>query len=191
LSPQAIFPDDIIDGIRTRMAQQPLLWTPTVGELYSWEHMKTNPEILDDPAWHRGLPAPIVEDVRKSMASFPLSLARRPPLNREVLKQKFNQLRQLGVPMLVGTDSGSGGHFHPQSVWLELDAFVNELGVDPMTAIHAATLLPAEVMGVQRDYGSVQAGKYADLIAVHGDPLQHINILRDPVIVVKHGIQYK
>jgi imidazolonepropionase-like amidohydrolase len=191
LSPQAIFPDDIIDGIRTRMAQQPLLWTPTVGELYSWEHMKTNPEILDDPAWHRGLPAAIIEDVRKSMASFPLSLARRPPLNREVLKQKFNQLRQLGVPILVGTDSGSGGHFHPQSVWLELDAFVNELGVDPMTAIHAATLLPAEVMGVQRDYGSVQAGKYADLIAVHGDPLQHINILRDPVIIVKHGIQYK
>ena len=103
----------------------------------------------------------------------------------------FNQLRQLGVPMLIGTDSGAGGHFHPQSVWLELDAFVNELGVDPMAAIHAATLFPAEAMGVQRDYGSVEPGKYADIIAVHGDPLQHINVLRDPMIVIRHGIRYK
>jgi imidazolonepropionase-like amidohydrolase len=68
---------------------------------------------------------------------------------------------------------------------------VNELGVDPMTAIHAATLLPAEIVGVQRDYGSVEPGKSADLIVVHGDPLQHINIVRDPVIIMKRGIQFK
>jgi imidazolonepropionase-like amidohydrolase len=191
LSPQAIFPEDIIAGIKERIRRQPLIWTPTVGELYSWERMKTNPEILDDPAWHRGLPAPIIKDVRESMASFRTSLAKRPSLNRQVLKQKFNQLRQLGVQMLVGTDSGSGGHFHPQSVWLELDALVNELGVEPMAAIHAATLLPAEVMGVQQNYGSLEPGKFADLIAVHGDPLQNINILRDPVLILKHGIQYK
>jgi hypothetical protein len=90
----------------------PLIWTPTVGELYSWEHMKTNPEILDDPAWHRGLPPNIIEDVRKSMVSFRTSLARQPLLNRVVLKRKFNQLRELGVPLLVGTESGAGGHFH-------------------------------------------------------------------------------
>lgn len=192
LGPQAPFPDDIVEAIKERMKVQPsLIWTPTVGELYSWEHIKTNPEILDDPAWHRGFPANIIEDIRKSMASFPASLARRPPLNREILKQKFNQLRELGVPMLIGTDSGSGGHFHPQSVWLELDAWVNELGVDPMTALRAATIFPAEVMGVQRDYGSVEPGKYADLIVIHGDPLQHINILRDPVVVIKHGIRFK
>ena len=134
----------------------------------------------------------IIQDVRESMASFPASLARRPPLNRQVLKQKFNQLRQLGVTMLVGTDSGSGGHFHPQSVWLELDALVNELGVEPMAAIHAATLLPAEVMGVQQNYGSVEPGKFADLIAGAPDiPLEHINVLRDPALILKHGIHYK
>ena len=74
---------------------------------------------------------------------------------------------------------------------LELEAWVHELGVDPMAAIRAATIVPAETMGVERDYGSLEPGRWADVIAVHGDPLQHINILRDPVIVIKHGIQYK
>jgi imidazolonepropionase-like amidohydrolase len=44
---------------------------------------------------------------------------------------------------------------------------------------------------VPAGYGWIAAGKYADLIAAHGDPLQHINILRDPAIVIKHGIRYK
>jgi len=141
--------------------------------------------------WDRELSREMIDDVRMSMAAFRRTLPSRPPLDRAVLKAKFNQLRDLGVPVLVGTDSGSPGHFHPQSVWLELDAWVNELGVDPMTAIRAATILPAEVMGVERENGSLAAGKYADVIAVHGDPLQHVNILRDPVVVIKHGIQYK
>ena len=58
-------------------------------------------------------------------------------------------------------------------------------------AIRRDTFLAAQVMGVDKDYGSVAVGKYADLIVVHGDPLQHMNILRDPVIVIKHGHRYK
>jgi imidazolonepropionase-like amidohydrolase len=191
LSSQAVFPDDIVRAIADRLKQRPLLWTPTVGELYTYDRMRTDAEILDDPAWHRGLPIPIIEDVRESLVPFRKALATRPPLDRAVLKAKFDQLRRLGVPMLVGTDSGSPGYFHPQSVWLELDAWVNELGVDPFAAIRAATLFPALVMGVERDYGSADAGKYADLIAVHGNPLQHVNILRDPVIVIRHGVRYR
>src|SRR5262249_37778411 len=46
LSPDAIFPDDIMTAIRDRVRRgPPLVWTPTVGELYSWESMKSNPEI--------------------------------------------------------------------------------------------------------------------------------------------------
>ena len=64
-------------------------------------------------------------------------------------------------------------------------------GVDPMTAIRATTIVPAETMGVERDYGSLEPGRWADVTAVHGDPPQRPGILRDPLIVIKHGIQYK
>jgi cytosine/adenosine deaminase-related metal-dependent hydrolase len=49
----------------------------------------------------------------------------------------------------------------------------------------------AHAMGVDRDSGTVAEGKYADIIAVRGDPLQHIDVLREPKVVIKHGRRYK
>jgi imidazolonepropionase-like amidohydrolase len=46
-------------------------------------------------------------------------------------------------------------------------------------------------MGADRESGSIAAGKYADVIAVRGDPLRHIDVLRDPRVVIKHGRRYK
>jgi imidazolonepropionase-like amidohydrolase len=95
------------------------------------------------------------------------------------------------VELLVGTDSGNPGHFHPYATWLELDAWVNHMGVPPMEALQRATAVAARVMGVDKDYGTVEAGKYADVIVVPGDPLRHIDVLRDPVVVIKHGRRVK
>jgi imidazolonepropionase-like amidohydrolase len=60
-----------------------------------------------------------------------------------------------------------------------------------MAAIHAATLTAAQYIGVDRDNGSVSAGKYADIIAVRGDPLRTMGALANPAIVIKHGRRYK
>jgi imidazolonepropionase-like amidohydrolase len=54
----------------------------------------------------------------------------------------------------------------------------NILGVDPMTAIRAATYWPSVAMKVDRDVGTVTPGKYADVIAVRGDVLRHIALLQ-------------
>ena len=66
--------------------------------------------------------------------------------------------------MLIGTDSGVPMNFHSGSTWRELDTWVNKLGVDPMSAIRAATYWPAVQMKVDKDYGSVSEGKYADAL---------------------------
>ena len=81
--------------------------------------------------------------------------------------------------------------FHSSSTWRELEAWVNILGVDAMTAIRGATYWPAVAMKVERDVGTITPGKYADIIALKGDVLRHIALLQRVDIVVKRGTRYK
>ena len=189
------YPDDIIQALRARAAQMnrgPLFWTPTIEGLFNYEYIRDNPEQLDDPAWQEGLPADIVADIKASIAHperlpyFQLTPSRRPTLAR-----KFKQLSESGVVLLVGTDSGIPMKFHSGSTWRELDAWVNLLGVDPMTAIRAATYWPSVAMKVDRNVGTIAPGKYADIIAVRGDVLRYIALLQRVDVVVKRGTRYK
>jgi len=195
LSSAPEYPEDVIQAIRERtasMARGPLFWTPTIEGLLNYEYLRDNPEALDNTSWHEGLTPEIIADIRQSIAHpgrlpyFQLTPARRPTLAR-----KFHQLREAGVVMLVGTDSGIPMKFHSQSTWQELDAWVNILGVDPMTTIRAATYWPSVAMKADRDVGTVTPGKYADIIAVKGDVLRHIALLQRVDIVVKRGTRYR
>jgi imidazolonepropionase-like amidohydrolase len=189
------YPEDIIKAIRERaanMAMGPLFWTPTIEGLFNYEYIRDNPEHIDDTAWHEGLPAAIVDDIRKSLAHPErLDYFRATPSRRPTLARKFQQLREAGVTLLIGTDSGIPMKFHSGSTWRELDAWVNLLGVDAMTTIRAATYWPAVAMRKERDVGTISPGKYADIIAVRGDVLRYINLLQRVDIVIKHGTKYK
>lgn len=189
------YPEDIITAIRERaanMAMGPLFWTPTIEGLFNYEYIRDNPEHIDDTAWHEGLPAAIVDDIRKSLTHPErLDYFRATPSRRPTLARKFQQLREAGVTLLIGTDSGIPMKFHSGSTWRELDAWVNLLGVDAMTTIRAATYWPAVAMKKERDAGTIGPGKYADIIAVRGDVLRYINLLQRVDIVVKRGTRYK
>ena len=189
------YPDDVIQMIRERTAKMslgPLYWTPTIEGLLNYEYLRDNPEALDDPAWQADLPANVVADIKKSLAHvdrlpyFQLTAARRP-----TLANKFKQLREAGVVQLIGTDSGIPMNFHTHSTWRELDAWVNVLGVDPITTIRAATYWPSVAMKVDAKVGTVSAGKLADIIAVRGDALRYISLLQRVDIVIKRGVRYK
>jgi imidazolonepropionase-like amidohydrolase len=93
--------------------------------------------------------------------------------------------------MLVGTDSGIPMKFHSQSTWRELDAWVNLLGVDAMTAIRGATYWPAVAMKADKDVGTISPGKYADIIAVKGDVLRYIALLQRVDLVIKRGTRHR
>jgi imidazolonepropionase-like amidohydrolase len=60
-----------------------------------------------------------------------------------------------------------------------------------MYAIRAATYWPSVAMGVDKDFGTISAGKYADIIAVDGDVLRYIDLLQDVDMVIKKGKRYK
>lgn len=186
------YPPDVVAMIRERTAQMnlgPLYWTPTIEGLFNYEYIRDQGrEKLDDPCWQEGLPENVIADIRRSLEHYDrLPYFQITPNRRPTLARKFQQLRESGVVLLIGTDSGIPGKFHCQSTWNELDIWVNRLGVDPIEAIRAATYWPAVMMGVADQVGTVSEGKYADIIAVRGDVLRHVALLQDVNLVIKRG----
>jgi len=189
------YPADIIAAIQERTAKMslgPLFWCPTIEGFFNYEYNVTNPMHIEDTAWQAGVPADIVADIKDSLKNPGwLAYYQITPLRAKTSAAKFAQLQKTGVVLLIGTDSGIPMKFHNQSTWRELDIWVNKLGVDSMTAIRAATYWPSVAMKVDKDYGTIQAGKYADIIAVKGDVLRYIDLLQRVDVVVKHGRRVK
>jgi imidazolonepropionase-like amidohydrolase len=189
------YPAEIVAMIRERTAKMslgPLFWTPTIQGLLNYEYVRDNPEQLDDPSWQVGLPQNIIDDIKNSLKKpGQLGYYQITPLRRPTLARKIQQLSESGVVLLIGTDSGIPMNFHSQTTWRELDAWVNSFGIAPMIAIRAATYWPSVAMKVSDQVGTVSEGKYADIIAVRGDVLRHINLLQDVDLIIKHGRRWK
>lgn len=189
------YPADILAAIQERTAKMslgPLFWCPTIEGFFNYEYNVANPLHIEDTGWQDGVPSDIVADIKRSLKNPGwLAYYQITPLRAKTSAAKFAQLQKTGVVMLIGTDSGIPMKFHNQSTWRELDIWVNKLGVDSMTALRAATYWPSVAMKVDRDYGTIQAGKYADIIAVKGDVLRYINLLQRVDVVVKHGKRVK
>lgn len=176
-------PESVIQQIESIIAGgTPFYWTPTIGLPLRAGTSGEDREVLDDPENYLGLPAPVIADIQNSLENYNPN-----PASSAILLRKFRQLQDAGVTFLVGTDGGLAGNPHAQAIWLEMSAWVNVLGMDPMQTIYAATGLPAQVMGVGDSVGTLEAGKLADVIVVHGNPLQSMDVLRDPEMVFKHG----
>ena len=194
------YPPDIVALIRDRVRNgPPLYWTVTAGGngQLNAGYLASNPEFLDDQANFIGLPQSIVDDVRKAIPARAQAAARRGGAGQSqeeinaIVKRKIAQIRDLGVQVVFGTDVGSWGEVTAQATWMEADLWVRELGMDPMAVIRSMTLDAARVMGADRESGSIAEGKLADMIAVRGDPLRHIDVLREPRIVMRHGRRVK
>ncbi|TDI92883.1 MAG: Xaa-Pro dipeptidase, partial [Caldithrix sp.] len=142
--------------------------------------------------WHRGLEQSTIDDIKASITEpSELTYMFLTPKRKGTLKKKIAQLRESGVVMMIGTDSGIPMKFHCQSTWNELDVWVRVMGIPAMEAIQAATFWPAKFMGVEDQWGTIVAGRHADIIAVKGDVLKYINLLQDVDFVMKGGVVYK
>ena len=92
-----------------------------------------------------------------------------------------------GVKIAFGTDAGVYRH---GMNWLEF-TYMIEAGMKPMDAIKAATSNAAELLGMKELVGSIEAGKFADVVAVDGDPLTDAKVFGKVVFVMKDGVVYK
>jgi imidazolonepropionase-like amidohydrolase len=104
--------------------------------------------------------------------------------------ETFQKMYKAGINIAMGTDMG----FDPEmgSNAAELAIYV-KLGMDPMHALQTATLNAAKAIKLDKDLGSLEAGKLADVVAVNGDPLADITCLQEKKniqLVMKEGKVY-
>jgi len=180
------YADDVLQALSERNTG--IYWTPTISPLYVMQYTgEVFPERLDDPSWRVGMPLDMADEIRASLANIPhLPYYALFPSRIPLLPHKFNQIRKTGARLLIGTDSGIPSMFHTDSTWREMDLWV-DLGVPPMEVIQAATLWPARFLGVEDDVGTLAPGRLADIIAVRGDPLTRMSVLRNVDLIVRGG----
>ena len=94
-------------------------------------------------------------------------------------------LHRAGITIVAGTDQSVPGH----SVYREIELYV-QAGFSPLEALQAATIVPARVMGMEKDLGTIEVGKRADLIIVNGNPLEDIHNIRNVEFVITNGTMY-
>lgn len=85
---------------------------------------------------------------------------------------------EAGVKVGAGTDAGTGYGLAGNNAF-ELEILVEDIGIKPMDAIMAATKTNSEIMKMDREIGTLESGKIADMIVVDGNPLKDIRILQD------------
>ena len=93
-----------------------------------------------------------------------------------------------GVPIALGTDAGVGDH---GANGHEFTLMVTWGGMTPMQSIVAGTSNAAKLLGWEKNIGTLSAGKWADVVAVPGDPTKDITVMEHPVFVMKNGVVYK
>ncbi|AIE85206.1 amidohydrolase family protein [Fimbriimonas ginsengisoli] len=98
----------------------------------------------------------------------------------------LGKMHRAGIPIVAGTDQAIPGH----SLHGELELYVRA-GFTPLEAIQAATSVPAKVMGLDRQVGTVTAAKRADLLVVDGDPSKRISDTRKVWLVLANGRPYR
>jgi imidazolonepropionase-like amidohydrolase len=100
-------------------------------------------------------------------------------------------LRRTGVPFLAGTDTPAGVHIFPgYSLHEELQRFV-AAGFTPLEALQTATINPARFFGMEEQAGTVEKGKFADLVLLSANPLEDIANTQKIAGVIMNGQYFR
>jgi imidazolonepropionase-like amidohydrolase len=159
----------------------------------SWVYPDTAafPERLQDPQLKKDMTPEIYAEVQDSLKNW-RALGYFGRTDREMFfrERGLKQFIEAGAVMGMGTDSGTPMNFHTEALWREAKAHV-DMGMSPQRVVSALTRVGASILGKQRDLGTIEPGKLADIIVVNGNPLYDITALAHVETVVKGGRVYK
>lgn len=177
------FEDSVSKAAIEFIKQHHTVIDPTVGVFeLSFRNVKDDITQIE-PAFNT-LPVPL-KALLKNFGMEPAQSKQLEPLYQSMVTI-VKKLHEAGVTVVAGTDQGFPGF----SVARELELYV-QAGLTPADAIQTATITPARVMKLDKNSGSIEEGKQADLIIVDGDPIKNIRDIRNVTTVIKAGHIYE
>lgn len=170
------------ESVRT-LAAEGVAVVPTLVVSMVYNLTERFPERLDHPRLREDLPEDVYDDVRASLEQpSRLGYFRG---KRHITPHYFEMVQKLhdgGVVLGVGTDSGTPMNFHYESTWQEMQLLV-DAGLSPATVIRMATRDNARMFGAGDEIGTIEPGKYADILLVRGNPLRDVSVLHPANLV--------
>jgi imidazolonepropionase-like amidohydrolase len=130
------------------------------------------------------IPAALVEPLTDVRPEGPQSVRAAKVFEKDL--EIVGALHRAGVPIVAGTDQAVPGH----SLHREIELYVRA-GFTPLEAIQAASIVPARAMGLDKDTGTIEVGKRADMILTNGNPLDDIHNIRKVETVITNGKMYR
>jgi imidazolonepropionase-like amidohydrolase len=118
--------------------------------------------------------------------TFPPVIASKARAAAAQMQIMFQHAVKIGVPIAMGTDAG----VEPHGLNAREFSLMTKNGLPPAQALMAGTVNGADLLGLADQIGTLQPGKYADIVAVAGDPLNDMAATEHPVLVMKEGIIY-
>jgi imidazolonepropionase-like amidohydrolase len=187
--PQPSQPQPPID-FQSAEAQQALAFLKTHGTVidptmvvFEWSlHPADTPFVNFEPGAAK-LPRELAGAINNS--GVPAAVVPRTNSILQIFLSTIGALHRAGIPIVAGTDQVVPGH----SLHRELELYV-KAGFTPMEAIQAATIVPARVMKLDSEVGTIESGKRADLIILDRNPLEQISNIRSIKTVITGGRMY-
>ena len=134
------------------------------------------------------VPTAYLVDWHQQYGKLPALYAQKMKDVSAAMKANHKKAIAAGVKIALGTDAAVYPHGLNAH---EIDVYVNQYGLSPLAGIQAGTINAADLMGWNDKVGTLEPGKWADIIAVVGDPLKDVLILQHVNFVMKSGVVYK
>ena len=164
------------------LKQKDIVVDPTAG----WGEMAGHPKSIDAASFEPGVnAAPYLVAAKFRSMGVPAADEAKFRARMESSREVIHALIETGITIIPGSDTGLIGY----GLDRELELYV-QAGMTPMQAIQCATIVSARVMKLDKESGTVEAGKRADLVLLDASPLDDISNLRKVSAVVANGRMY-